>query len=997
MWRFSGRRGLCAVQRLSSGVHHKVWREKSDQACDRALQYKVGEKIHGFTVNQVTPVPELFLTAVKLSHDNTGARYLHLAREDNNNLFSVQFRTTPMDSTGVPHVLEHTVLCGSQKYPCRDPFFKMLNRSLSTFMNAFTASDYTMYPFSTQNPKDFQNLLSVYLDATFFPCLRELDFWQEGWRLEHEDPSDPQTPLIFKGVVFNEMKGAFTDNERIFSQHLQNKLLPDHTYSVVSGGDPLCIPELTWEQLKQFHTTHYHPSNARFFTYGNFPLEDHLKQIHEEALSKFQKMEESTAVPAQKYWDKPREFHITCGPDSLATDATKQTTVSVSFLLPDITNTFEAFTLNLLSSLLISGPNSPFYKALIESGLGTDFSPDVGKGFEDDQIEALLHKIEIQMKHQSASFGMALTSYIASCWNHDGDPVELLQMGSQLTKFRKCLKENPKFLQEKVEQYFKNNPHRLTLSMKPDDRYYEKQTQMETEKLEQKVNSLSQADKKQIYEKGLELQKQQSKHQDASCLPALKVSDIEPTMPFTKFDIALSAGDVPVQYCPQPTNGIVYFRAFSSLNTLPEELRPFVPLFCTVLTKLGCGILNYREQAQQIELKTGGMTVTPHVLPDDSQLDTYEQGVLFSSLCLERNLPDMMHLWSEIFNNPCFEEEEHFKVLVRMSAQELSNGIPDSGHLYAALRAGKTLTPAGDLQETFSGMDQVKVMKRIAEMTDIKPILRKLPRIKKYLLNCDNMRCSVNATPQQMPQAEKEVENFLRNVGRSKKERKPVRPHIVEKPTPSGPSGGAHADGSQIIRKLITDPTFKPCQMKTHFVLPFPVNYVGECVRTVPYADPDHASLKILARLMTAKFLHTEIREKGGAYGGGAKVTHTGIFTLYSYRDPNSIETLQSFGKAIDWAKSGKFTQQDIDEAKLSVFSAVDSPVAPSDKGMDHFLYGLSDEMKQTYREQLFAVTHDKLTSVSHKYLGIGKSTHGLAILGPENSKLAKDPSWIIR
>ncbi|XP_051007403.1 presequence protease, mitochondrial isoform X1 [Acomys russatus] len=1036
MWRFSGRRGLCAVQRLScSRVHHKVWREKSDQACERALQYKVGEKIHGFTVNQVTPVPELFLTAVKLSHDSTGARYLHLAREDKNNLFSVQFRTTPMDSTGVPHVLEHTVLCGSQKYPCRDPFFKMLNRSLSTFMNAFTASDYTMYPFSTQNPKDFQNLLSVYLDATFFPCLRELDFWQEGWRLEHENPSDPQSPLVFKGVVFNEMKGAFTDNERIFSQHLQNKLLPDHTYSVVSGGDPLCIPELTWQQLKEFHATHYHPSNARFFTYGNFQLEQHLKQIHEEALSKFQKMEESTVVPAQPRWDKPREFHITCGPDSLATDAAKQTTVSVSFLLPDITDTFEAFTLNLLSSLLIAGPNSPFYKALIESGLGTDFSPDVGyngytreayfsvglqgiaekdvktvrelidrtieevieKGFEDERIEALLHKIEIQMKHQSSSFGLALTSYVASCWNHDGDPVELLQMGSQLTKLRQCLKENPKFLQEKVERYFKSNQHKLTLSMKPDDKYYEKQMQTETEKLALKVNALSQADKQQIYKKGLELRAQQSKPQDASCLPALKVSDIEPVMPFTKFDIALAAGDVPVQYCPQPTNGVVYFRAFSSLNTLPEELRPYVPLFCSVLTKLGCGILNYREQAQQIELKTGGMTVSPHVLPDDSQLDTYEQGVLFSSLCLERNLPDMMHLWSEIFNNPCFEEEEHFKVLVKMTAQELSNGIPDSGHLYAALRASKTLTPAGDLQETFGGMDQVRLMKRIAEMPDIKPILRKLPRIKKYLLNCDNMRCSVNATPQQMPQAEKEVENFLRNVGRSKKERKPVRPHIIEKPTPNGPGEGAHVNGSQIIRKLITDPTFKPCQMKTHFVLPFPVNYVGECVRTVPYADPDHASLKILARLMTAKFLHTEIREKGGAYGGGAKLSHSGIFTLYSYRDPNSIETLQSFGKAVDWAKSGKFTQQDIDEAKLSVFSAVDSPIAPSDKGMDHFLYGLSDEMKQAYREQLFAVSHDKLTSVSHKYLGIGKSTHGLAVLGPENSKIAKDPSWIIR
>ncbi|XP_054292888.1 presequence protease, mitochondrial isoform X1 [Pongo pygmaeus] len=1037
MWRCGGRQGLGVLRRLSGGhAHHRAWRWNSNRACERALQYKLGDKIHGFTVNQVTSVPELFLTAVKLIHDDTGARYLHLAREDTNNLFSVQFRTTPMDSTGVPHILEHTVLCGSQKYPCRDPFFRMLNRSLSTFMNAFTASDYTLYPFSTQNPKDFQNLLSVYLDATFFPCLRELDFWQEGWRLEHENPRDPQTPLVFKGVVFNEMKGAFTDNERIFSQHLQNRLLPDHTYSVVSGGDPLCILELTWEQLKQFHATHYHPSNARFFTYGNFPLEQHLKQIHEEALSKFQKIEPSTAVPAQTPWDKPREFQITCGPDSFATDPSKQTTVSVSFLLPDITDTFEAFTLSLLSSLLTSGPNSPFYKALIESGLGTDFSPDVGyngytreayfsvglqgiaekdietvgslvdrtidevveKGFEDDRIEALLHKIEIQMKHQSTSFGLMLTSYIASCWNHDGDPVELLKLGNQLAKFRQCLQENPKFLQEKVKQYFKNNQHKLTLSMRPDDKYHEKQAQVEATKLKQKVEALSPGDRQQIYEKGLELRTQQSKPQDASCLPALKVSDIEPTIPVTELDVVLTAGDIPVQYCAQPTNGMVYFRAFSSLNTLPEELRPYVPLFCSVLTKLGCGLLDYREQAQQIELKTGGMSASPHVLPDDSHMDTYEQGVLFSSLCLDRNLPDMMHLWSEIFNNPCFEEEEHFKVLVKMTAQELTNAIPDSGHLYASIRAGRTLTPAGDLQETFSGMDQVRLMKRIAEMTDIKPILRKLPRIKKHLLNGDNMRCSVNATPQQMSQTEKAVEDFLRSIGRSKKERRPVRPHTVEKPVPSSSGGDAHVPhGSQIIRKLVTEPTFKPWQMKTHFLMPFPVNYVGECIRTVPYMDPDHASLKILARLMTAKFLHTEIREKGGAYGGGAKLSHNGIFSLYSYRDPNTIETLQSFGKAVDWAKSGKFTQQDIDEAKLSVFSTVDAPIAPSDKGMDYFLYGLSDGMKQAHREQLFAVSHDKLLAVSNRYLGTGKSTHSLAILGPENPKIAKDPSWTIR
>lgn len=347
------------------------------------------------------------------------------------------------------------------------------------------------------------------------------------------------------------------------------------------------------------------------------------------------------------------------------------------------------------------------------------------------------------------------------------------------------------------------------------------------------------------------------------------------------------------------------------------------------------------------------------------------------------------------FFSPRFEEEEHFRVLVKKTAQELSNGIPDCGHLYASIRASKNLTPSGELQEMFSGMDQVKLMKRIAEMPDVKPILRKLPRIKKYLLNSDNIRCSVNAAPQQMSEASKEVEKFIKGITRSKKERKPVRPHVIEKSSEVRPVGSKMLNSLQITRKLINDPTFKPCPMKTHFVLPFPVNYIGECVRTVPYTATDYASLRILARLMTSKFLHREIREKGGAYGGGAKLSHNGIFTFYSYRDPNSLATLKAFEKAVEWAKSGEFTQEDIDEAKLAVFAAVDAPIAPSDKGMDHFLYGISDEMKQAHREQLFAVNKDNLVDVANEYLAVGKSTRGLAVLGPENTDITKDPSWV--
>ncbi|AWP03603.1 putative presequence protease mitochondrial [Scophthalmus maximus] len=1017
---------LGKIRHLRLSGEQRTWRLKSTSA-ETALRYRPGQRIHGFTVKEVAAVPDLFLTAVKLTHDRTGAQYLHAARDDSNNLFSVQFRTTPLDSTGVPHILEHTVLCGSEKFPCRDPFFKMLNRSLSTFMNAFTASDYTMYPFSTQNGKDFQNLLSVYLDAVFFPCLREQDFWQEGWRLENEDPTDPNSPLVFKGVVFNEMKGVFSDNERLYAQHLQNKLYPDHTYSVVSGGEPLAIPDLTWEQLKRFHATHYHPSNARFFTYGDLPLEQHLKQIEEEALSKFERIDPNTDVPPQPHWSSPREDHVTCGPDALAPDPSRQNTLCVSFLLGDITDTFEGFTLGLLSDLMISGPNSPFYKSLIEPKIGTDFSSVVGydgstkeasfsiglqgmaeedtervkriisqtmddiieTGFVEERIEALLHKIEIQMKHQSTNFGLSLASYVASSWNHGGDPVQLLQIGDSVAKFRRALAENPRFLQDKVKHYFKENTHRLTLSMSPDEAYLEKQAKAEEEKLQRKIQTLSDSDRKEIYEKGLELLATQSETQDASCLPALKVCDIAPTIPVTPVQIG-SAGGVPVQYCEQPTNGLVYFRAMCSLNTLPEDLRLYVPLFCSVVTRMGSGGLDYRQQAQQMDLRTGGMSVSTEVIPDSTELDVYEQGVLLSSSCLERNLPHMFELWSDIFNSPRFDDEERLRVLVMRSAQELANGISYSGHMYAMTRAGCYLTPAGDLQETFGGMEQVKFMKRIAEMSDLTQVIRTLPRIKKHLLNPDNMRCAVNTTPQKLSDSATQLETFIKDVAANRKERKPVRPNIIEKPLDplrdSGPS-----------RKLISEQNFQPCQMKTFFQMPFPVNFVSENIRTVPFSHEDYASLCVLARMMTAKFLQGEIREKGGAYGGGARMGGGGLFTFYSYRDPNSVQTLSAFRKGVDWAKSGQFTQQDIDEAKLSIFSAVDSPVAPANKGMGRFLSGMTDEMKQSHRERLFAVTHEDLVGSAERYLSVGQRTCGVAILGPENETIKKDPSWIVK
>lgn len=593
------------------------------------------------------------------------------------------------------------------------------------------------------------------------------------------------------------------------------------------------------------------------------------------------------------------------------------------------------------------------------------------------------------MKHQSTNFGLALTSYVASCWNHDGDPVQLLKISENVSRFRQCLKENPRYLQDKVQHYFKDNTHRLTLTMSPDERFLEKQTEAEEQKLKQKIQNLSEADHKDIYEKCLQLLAAQNTTQDASCLPALKVSDIEPIIPYTPVLLG-TAGGIPVQYCEQPTNGMVYFRAMCNLNSLPEDLKIYVPLFCSIITKLGCGELDYRQQAQRIELKTGGMSVSPQIIPDTDDLDLYEQGIILSSSCLERNLPDMFQLWSDIFNRPHFDDEQRLRVLVMMSAQELSNSISSSGHMYAMTRAARALTPTADLQETFSGMDQVKFMKRMAEMTDVTSVLRRLPRLKRHLLNPENMRCAVNATPQKMSEAAGEVERFMGNIAAIRKERKPVRPTVVERAL--DPQAESSAS-----RKLTSEPHFKPCQMKTYFQLPFNVNFVSECVRAVPFTHADYASLCILARMMTAKFLHGEIREKGGAYGGGARMGGGGLFSFYSYRDPNTTQTLSAFRRGVEWVREGKFTQQDIDEAKLSVFSAVDAPVAPSNKGLGRFLNGITDEMKQRYRERLFAVTDKNLIDVAGRYLGMGQQTCGMAILGPENESIRKDPSWVVK
>ncbi|KAJ2771508.1 Mitochondrial presequence protease, partial [Coemansia nantahalensis] len=331
-----------------------------------------GQAVHGFEVEDVQAVSELKLKAIRLRHQRTGAEWLHIERDDANNVFSVGFNTSVEDSTGVPHILEHTTLCGSERYPVRDPFFKMLNRSLSTFMNAWTAHDYTQYPFSTQNSQDYANLQSVYLDAVFRPKLREVDFRQEGWRLERGE-GDGGWGL--KGVVYNEMKGAFSDAGSLFATRAEQQMFPGTTYQNVSGGDPQFIPDLTHEQLVAFHAARYHPSNARIYSYGNLPLAPQLERVDRAIAGHVRQEPIAVAMEVAPFGEK-RVTEL--GPAESVGAADKQTKFSISYLTNDLRNVFETFSMSVFSGLLLSGTAAPMHKALIDSHIGSDYSSNTG-------------------------------------------------------------------------------------------------------------------------------------------------------------------------------------------------------------------------------------------------------------------------------------------------------------------------------------------------------------------------------------------------------------------------------------------------------------------------------------------------------------------------------------------------------------------------------------------------------------------------------------------
>ncbi|KAJ4333345.1 Mitochondrial presequence protease [Ascochyta clinopodiicola] len=977
---------------------------------------RVGEQLHGFTLKRVKQVPELELTALHLQHDKTGAEYLHIARDDANNCFSIGFKTNPPDDTGVPHILEHTTLCGSEKYPIRDPFFKMLPRSLSNFMNAWTFPDHTAYPFATTNAQDFQNLMSVYLDATLNPLLKENDFTQEGWRIGPENPlaaetDDPSAKkLVFKGVVYNEMKGQTSDASYLFYARFQDHLFPAINNS---GGDPQKITDLTWEQLRQFHADHYHPSNAKILTYGDMPLADHLKEV-DQRLSSFDKIAVDQEVKAPIELKSPMDVTVP-GPLDPLVPQDKQYKTSVTWLMGDTADSVENFALGVLSSLLMNGYGSPLYRNLIESGLGADFSANTGydsagrrgvfsvgldavkaedvpkvkeaivktfqetrqNGFDKIKVNGILHQLELSLKHKTANFGMGIMQRLKPSWFNGIDPMDALAWQETVDAFQKKYAEEG-YLESLIEKYLLTE-NTLTFTMKPSETFSQELVEEESQRLAQKISettskfSSEEEAQKYLEKRELELLEVQEKArtEDLSCLPTVHVKDIpreKERKPLRHTDI----GDVKVQWREAPTNGLTYFRAVHRLENLPDELRELIPLFTDALMRLGTKTKTMEQLEELIKLKTGGISVGYHSNQSPLSLDSYEEGIAFSGYAFDRNIPDMYELLRTILQETDFEgpeAEKKIRELLQSSSSGAINTIASSGHSYAMRYAEAGISSIGRLSEQTGGLTQVKLTTSLAALESLTPVIQKLKAIQSFVIaNNAHFRVALNCGAESATPNQEALSKFLKTL-----------PKSVPVPT-------------------TTQENTYPRNSKSFFPLPYQVYYSARAVPTVPYVDPAGAPLEILAKLLTFKSLHPEIREKGGAYGGGAYARGLGgVFGMYSYRDPNPVNSLKVMSEAGAWARDRAWSAQDLEEAKLSAFQGYDAPQSVSREGMRLFLSGVTDDMLQKRREQLLDVSAEQVQRVADTFLVQRASEANVAVLGEKKDWADAASGWEFR
>ncbi len=913
-----------------------------------------------------------------LRHKKTGARVLVVENDDENKVFSIGFRTPPTDSTGVPHILEHSVLCGSKNFPVKDPFVELAKGSLNTFLNAMTYPDKTIYPVASCNEKDFQNLMHIYMDAVLYPNIYQHDeiFRQEGWSYHLESKEDK---LTYNGVVYNEMKGAFSSPEGVLDRITLNELFPDTAYAHVSGGNPDVIPELTYEQFLDFHRKYYHPSNSFIYLYGNCDMAEKLNWLDEHYLSEFDDLEIDSRIQEQKPFEAVKEVELNYSITSNETEE-DNTYLSYNKVIGNSLDRELCYAFEVLDYALLSAPGAPLKKALLDAGLGKDIMGSydngilqptfsvVAKNTNVDQKEAFVSLIEKtlvdlaengidkkaleaginyhEFRYREADYGNEPKGLIyglqmLDSWLYDDNQPFLYVEATETFAF---LKEQVAgdYFENLIQKYLLDNTHGAVVVLKPEKGLTAKLDKELDEKLQNYKASLSEEELQTLIDATyglMEYQDEEDSEEDVNKIPVLTREDISKEITPIQNEV-LDYDGTPVIFHEIETNGIGYLDLLFDLSGVSAELLPYVSILQAVLGIIDTEHYEYGELFNEINVHTGGIGTSLELYPDVTRVKekAFKATFEMKAKALYHKLPVAFTMMQEILTKSKLEDEKRLKEILAMTKSRMQMRFVSSGHSASVLRAMSYISPLSKMKDMTAGIEYFEVVKRIEENFEAEKetLISNLQKLTKQLFRADNMMASYTASREGL----KEIDTLLADL----------KANLFTEP-------------------VETSNCILHCEKKNEgFQTSSKVQYVARVGNFIDAGLEYSGALQILKTILSYDYLWQNIRVKGGAYGCMSNFNRIGDSYFVSYRDPNLEKTNEVYEGIVEYLRNFSVSERDMTKYIIGTMSNIDTPMTPAAKGdrsMNLYMNNVSAETIQRERNQILTATEEDIRALA--------------------------------
>jgi len=928
----------------------------------------------GFIILDVLDLDELKGIGIWAKHEKCGTEVFHVLNDDSENLFSFAFATSPDDNTGAPHILEHSVLCGSERYPLKDAFIVLAQGSLQTYLNALTFPDKTIYPASSVNEHDYFNLMSVYGEAVFRPLLPEWTFMQEGHRLEYNDGK-----LSVTGIVYNEMKGAYSSLDTYAGLWSVKAVMPGTPYAFESGGDPEAIVQLTWEGLKEFHRARYSPANCRIFLAGNIPAEKQLAFLNEHFFSALSGGNSCVPVKKTERWKEPKKFRIPCPAGSEC-----KSTIFLSWLCCDITDINEILALAALTEILLGHDGSPLTRALIDSGLGEDLAPVSGleseiretlfvaglknvdgdaqqmsgaveklimgelkrlvnEGIPPQEIEAAILALEFsqrEIRRSGGPFSLVWMRRSLRAWIHGCKPWDGLLIHGPIEKLKENIALNNRYFESLIEKYFINNPHRALVIIEPQEDFLSKQEEKLSKSLSDAEMKMSEDEKRQITEKSKMLEKIQSEADAPELIPHLSRGDLlvkDDSIPRRIDDL----GGVPALCHDLYTNGITYIDLSFPVDIFPAEEYQWLLFFSRAVVSVGLPGMDYGEVSSLMARTVGGFNALLHtgsaancayIKTASGDLNLAGRDwITYRIKCLDEKIASSLDLTLRIISDADFTDARRINDLILEMKSEIDSSIAPMGHIYASGRAGRFNSRSKRVEEKWGGISQIDFAHQLVKL-DTGEVIKKLQLIKEKIITAGLI---VNITG-----------NTIDNVCRETSLR--------------FGKFGPPSQGLQNDRFADLNP-HSPQSAEVFASKSLQVGFAALTLTSAPYDTPGQTAEFVLTHQLSTGALWEDIRMKGGAYGAFINSNSLeNCMSFATYRDPNPLRSLDAISLIFNDSSYGKYSDDYLEKSIIGCYSKDTRPRTAAEDGLIdfyRFLYGIDNSYWTRKLERLISVS----------------------------------------